>query len=203
MTGIGTPVFRPAFADGSPVIQDAGLKTGVPNRILSPLAPDKGRAADSRPVNIYLCGTGGQGILKAAEIVAWAAAFDGWRIKKSEVHGMAQRGGSVESHVRYGRVIHSPIIPVGTADFLVPFERNEHDRTLAMLRPGGVDLLGALERAGAIKDRRFVNTFMLGALAAHAALSVESWRRAIERVFAGKFLEENLAVFEEGRCRGE
>ena len=63
--------------------------------------------------NITFGGTGGQGILKAAEICGWAAMFAGYHVKKSEVHGMAQRGGSVESHVRFGKKVFSPIVSAG------------------------------------------------------------------------------------------
>ena len=70
-------------------------------------------------INILFCGTGGQGILTAAEVVALAAMYDGYHVKKSEVHGMAQRGGSVESHVRIGKKVFSPIIECGKADYLL------------------------------------------------------------------------------------
>ncbi len=62
----------------------------------------KRQARKTGTVNILFCGTGGQGVLSAAEICGWAALFAGCHVKKSEVHGMAQRGGSVESHLRFG-----------------------------------------------------------------------------------------------------
>ena len=63
--------------------------------------------AQQRTINILFCGTGGQGVLKAAEVCGWAAVYAGLHAKKSEVHGMAQRGGSVESHVRFGKEVIS------------------------------------------------------------------------------------------------
>jgi Pyruvate/2-oxoacid:ferredoxin oxidoreductase gamma subunit len=68
--------------------------------------------------NILFCGTGGQGVLKASEVCGVAAMLSGYHVRKSEVHGMAQRGGSVESHLRFGRSVESPLIKPGQADFL-------------------------------------------------------------------------------------
>lgn len=73
-------------------------------------------------VNIVFCGVGGQGILLASDIVALAALMTGCDIKKSELHGMSQRGGSVISHVRFGAKIYSPLVSSGNADFLISFE---------------------------------------------------------------------------------
>lgn len=75
--------------------------------------------------SILFCGVGGQGILLASEITAYALVAGGYDIKKSEVHGMAQRGGSVEAHLRYGQKVYSPIIEPGSADIVVAFEQLE------------------------------------------------------------------------------
>ena len=75
--------------------------------------------AGSDVVNIVIAGLGGQGVLKAADIVAGAAFRCGRDVKKSEIHGMSQRGGSVTSDVRYGAEVFSPMTPPGEADFLV------------------------------------------------------------------------------------
>ena len=88
-------------------------------------------------INIVLCGVGGQGILKASDIVSEAAMLVGHDVKKSEVHGMAQRGGSVISQVRFGEKIFSPVISQGSADFIVAFERLEALRYLDYLKAGG------------------------------------------------------------------
>ncbi len=75
--------------------------------------------------SILFCGVGGQGILLASEITSYALMAGGYDIKKSEVHGMAQRGGSVEAHLRYGQKVYSPIIEPGSADIVVAFEQLE------------------------------------------------------------------------------
>ena len=83
--------------------------------------------------NILFSGVGGQGILLASELTAYAQLEAGFDVKKSEVHGMAQRGGSVEAHLRYGERVYSPLIEPGTADILVAFEILEAVRYLPYL----------------------------------------------------------------------
>ncbi len=83
--------------------------------------------------NILFSGVGGQGILLASELTAYAQLEAGFDVKKSEVHGMAQRGGSVEAHLRYGERVYSPLIDPGTADILVAFEILEAARYLPYL----------------------------------------------------------------------
>ncbi len=83
--------------------------------------------------SILFTGVGGQGILLASELTAHAQLAAGYDVKKSEVHGMAQRGGSVEAHLRYGRRIYSPLIEPGGADIQVAFEVMEAGRYLPYL----------------------------------------------------------------------
>ena len=87
--------------------------------------------------NILLVGVGGQGILLASEILAETFMQAGYDVKKSEIHGMSQRGGSVVSHVRYGREVFSPTVPEGEGDILFGFELMETCRYLHYLKPGG------------------------------------------------------------------
>ncbi|MEO0107980.1 MAG: 2-oxoacid:acceptor oxidoreductase family protein, partial [candidate division WOR-3 bacterium] len=78
-----------------------------------------------KAANILVCGVGGQGVLLFSDILSAAALNAGYDVKKSEVHGMAQRGGSVTSHVRFANKVFSPLIEEGTADILVAFEQLE------------------------------------------------------------------------------
>lgn len=87
--------------------------------------------------NILLVGVGGQGILLASEILSETFMLAGYDVKKSEIHGMSQRGGSVVSHVRYGKEVFSPIVPEGEGDILFGFELMETCRYLSLLKPGG------------------------------------------------------------------
>ena len=91
--------------------------------------------------NFMLCGVGGQGTLLAADVVALVGVALGHDVKKSEVHGMAQRGGSVTSHVRWADKVYSPLSAPGEVDYLIAFERLEALRYAPMLRPGGVALI--------------------------------------------------------------
>lgn len=91
----------------------------------------------SKIVNVTLVGVGGQGILLTSEILARTAALAGLDVKKSEIHGMSQRGGSVSSQVRFGDCVYSPIIPDGETDILVSFEQLEAIRCSGMLKPEG------------------------------------------------------------------
>ena len=83
--------------------------------------------------NILFSGVGGQGILLASEITAYALLSAGYDAKKSEVHGMAQRGGSVTAQLRYGDKVYSPLIEPGKADILISFEMMEAARYLPYL----------------------------------------------------------------------
>ncbi len=91
--------------------------------------------------DVILAGVGGQGNVLSARILAETAMRAGYSVKTSEVHGMAQRGGSVVCMVRWGREVYSPLIPRGRADFLLAYELLEGLRFLEYLRPGGTVLV--------------------------------------------------------------
>ena len=88
--------------------------------------------------NCLLCGVGGQGVVLASKLIAYAALDKGMFVRTTETIGMAQRGGSVVSHVRMGEEIHSPMIPKGQADVILAFEPAEAVRSLPYLREGGM-----------------------------------------------------------------
>lgn len=91
--------------------------------------------------NILIVGVGGQGTLLTSRIIAQVAVQMGYDVKVSEVHGMAQRGGSVVSQVRYGKKIYSPIIKKGDADIILAFEKVESARWLDYLKPDGMVII--------------------------------------------------------------
>jgi indolepyruvate ferredoxin oxidoreductase beta subunit len=88
-------------------------------------------------VNILVCGVGGQGVILFSNIISELAMTAGLDVKKSEVHGMAQRGGSVTTHIRYAQKVYSPLIEQGTADIIVAFEMMEALRYIHFLGPKG------------------------------------------------------------------
>jgi indolepyruvate ferredoxin oxidoreductase beta subunit len=91
--------------------------------------------------NILIVGVGGQGTLLTSRIIAQVAVQMSYDVKVSEVHGMAQRGGSVVSQVRYGEKVYSPIIKKGDADVILAFEKLEAARMLDYLKPGGMVII--------------------------------------------------------------
>jgi indolepyruvate ferredoxin oxidoreductase beta subunit len=78
-----------------------------------------------KTTSVLMAGVGGQGIILASDILSEVMLDAGYDVKKSEIHGMAQRGGSVSSHIRFGKKVYSPTIPKGSADFLICFEKLE------------------------------------------------------------------------------
>ena len=91
-----------------------------------------------RPLNFVLVGVGGQGILLSSDILCMVGLASGYDVKKTDVHGMAQRGGSVISHVRLADTVYSPVVPDGAADFLLAFEKLEACRWAHYLHKDGV-----------------------------------------------------------------
>lgn len=99
----------------------------------------------ARPTtNVLLTGVGGQGVVLASFVLSQVAMAEGYDVKQSEVHGMAQRGGSVTSHFRFGDKVWSPLVSPGTADLLMAFEALEGLRYVNWLKAGGVLVYNAL-----------------------------------------------------------
>jgi indolepyruvate ferredoxin oxidoreductase beta subunit len=108
--------------------------------------------ADKNVTNILVVGIGGQGVMTATEILAEAAIALGHDVKKTEVAGMAQRGGVVSSHLRFGPKVLSPQIMPGTADLLVGFESAEALRWCHYLKPGGLVLMNTAKLVPPVVD---------------------------------------------------
>lgn len=167
-------------------------------------------------INIALVGVGGQGVLTASDVLATVAMLDGREVKKSELHGMAQRGGSVVSHVRIGDVVHSPVIPASSAQFMVAFDGVEAQRYARLLAAGariimddaamhrvpGADVV-AVPAAGIAAEAgnpRTAGSVLLGALSTLIPLSPARWDKAFATVLPDKVLAANLAAFRLGRA---
>ena len=95
----------------------------------------------SQTTDILIVGVGGQGTLLTSRIIAQVAVQLGYDVKVSEVHGMAQRGGSVVTQVRYGQKVYSPIIKKGGADVILAFEKIEAARWLDYLKADGMVII--------------------------------------------------------------
>jgi indolepyruvate ferredoxin oxidoreductase beta subunit len=92
-------------------------------------------------INFLLCGVGGQGTILASDVLVNVGLTAGYQTKQAEVHGMSQRGGSVTSHVRWGRQIHSPLTGAGEVDVLLAFEKLEALRNIIFLRKDSLALV--------------------------------------------------------------
>ena len=181
-------------------------------------------------VNIVLCGLGGQGILFMTKVLAQAALDQGLPVMVAETHGMAQRGGSVISHLRLGEV-ESSLVRIGTAHFLLSLEENEAYRNLPFLSKGGkmyvnaerdhspregvkdyLDKKGILYRsvpAGAVAQElgapRSSNLALLGFFSGfdEGPMSYKEIRATIAKNSPRGFKDLNLKVFEAGYEKGE
>jgi indolepyruvate ferredoxin oxidoreductase, beta subunit len=97
----------------------------------------------TQDLNVVIVGVGGQGTLLASKILARLAIEEGMGVKVSEVHGMAQRGGSVITHVRIGEQVHAPLVASGSADYLLAFEPLEAARAVTYLKPDGLMIVNS------------------------------------------------------------
>jgi len=105
--------------------------------VISQTEPQKiNKGGNNKTTNLLFVGVGGQGVLVASKILVEVLLKAGFDVKKSEVHGMAQRGGSVVSQVRFGQKVYSPLIKKGEGDILVSFEQLETLRYLDSVMSG-------------------------------------------------------------------
>jgi indolepyruvate ferredoxin oxidoreductase beta subunit len=156
--------------------------------------------------NIVIAGLGGQGVVKASDILADAALAAGFDVKKSELHGMSQRGGSVTSDVRYSdpavSPVLSPMVPPGEAHVLLVLEPSQVEVARPLLGPGGVLIGPEILEAGALRNRKSLNVAMLGALSTMLEIPQEHWHAAIRANLAEKLHALNAQAFALGRERG-
>ncbi len=149
--------------------------------------------------NLVFAGLGGQGVLKASDIASDAAFRAGFDVKKSELHGMSQRGGSVSSDVRFGEKVFSPMVPPGEADFLIVIAPDQVDINRPQLRNGGVLLEPALLASEKLPNKKALNVALLGALSLLLDIPESYWHEAIRSNLPAKAHTSNLAAFAAGR----
>ena len=152
-----------------------------------------------RVTNIVIAGLGGQGVLTASNILAQAAFACGWDVKKSDLHGMSQRGGSVTSDVRFGPVVHSPMVPAGQADYLVVLAADQVEPNRHLLRNGGVVITPGAIDASQLPNPCSLNSALLGVLSSHLSIAPEHWLAAIHANLPEKLHAANEQAFELGR----
>ncbi len=156
--------------------------------------------SSNKVVNIVIAGLGGQGVITASDILADAAFRAGLDVKKSEIHGMSQRGGSVASDVRIGEQVLSPMVPPGEADFLLVLSADQVEPNQHQLKPGGMLIAPEMIDESALQNKRSLNVALLGILSAHLPMVPEAeWIKALKTSLPEKILEVNLQAFALGR----
>ena len=149
--------------------------------------------------NIKIAGLGGMGVLTSTQILAEVFFRQGLDVKKAEVHGMSQRGGSICSDVRFGKKVFSPMIPVGEIDFLVLFQEDQLPLYEAECSPETLIIRPVAIDAAKLENKRALNIAMLGLLSRHLDAPAEVWLRVIRDVLPEKLHKVNEAAFEWGR----
>ncbi|MBR2373866.1 MAG: indolepyruvate oxidoreductase subunit beta [Lentisphaeria bacterium] len=153
----------------------------------------------SKVHNIVIAGLGGQGVLKVTDILAEALFKAGFDVKKSEVHGMSQRGGSVSSEVRYGEEVASPMVPAGEADVLAVLDATQLEVARGVLKAGGAAIVPEDLPLDKLQNPKALNTMMLGAVSNYIDLPVESFIEALKANLPEKLHEMNIEMFYLGR----
>lgn len=160
----------------------------------------------SQKTQLVLLGLGGQGILFVTRVLAEGAILEGWEVLTTETHGMAQRGGAVESHLKFGG-FESPLVRMGRADAALALDRSRTDAARAFLKPDGVSFVNAPEECDAtaiareLKAPRGVNLVLLGFASASAPRlfpARDALVRAIERLSPANTVEGNRKAFLKG-----
>lgn len=152
-------------------------------------------------VNVLIVGIGGQGVLKASQVLSDVLVRQGFDVKQSEVHGMAQRGGSVVSEVRFGEEVFSPVTGQTEADYVVVLEENEGKRAVPRLRAGTGKMVEVPpDTLAALPDPRSRNMAALGRLSAFLDIEEPAWLDAIKACMPATSVETNVQAFKTGRA---
>jgi indolepyruvate ferredoxin oxidoreductase beta subunit len=151
-------------------------------------------------INVVIAGLGGQGVLKASDILADAALRTGQDVKKSQIKGMSQRGGSVTSDVRFGPRVLSPMVPPGEADFLLVLESTQVEANRHFLKPGGKMITPDAVPAEKLANKKSLNVALLGALSVHLPLPEAEWLDALRESFSPELFAANRQAFLAGRA---
>ena len=164
--------------------------------------PENGtpRPENEKVKSVVIAGLGGQGVIKASDIFADAVFKAGYDVKKAEVHGMSQRGGSVNTDIRFGGRVASPMVPAGGADILLVMDESQIETTKHRLAPGGLLLDNSCLANFKYGAPKAATIAMLGVLSAHLGIAPEIWHEAIKANLPAKLHEMNIAAFDAGRA---
>jgi indolepyruvate ferredoxin oxidoreductase beta subunit len=183
------------------------------------------------PLTVLLAGLGGQGVVTAGDLLLAAALHDGWEVKKSEIHGLSRRFGSVSCQIRLGSPVHSPLRGHGGIDILLSLEGYEALKQLPYLKPEGVGLVNdfwlrpaaiqteadvppsradsrlhwfpGTAQAHELDAPRSLNYYMLGVVAEWLPLSQNSWDQALAEGQPTNAAPTNRELFDIGRATAQ
>ena len=144
--------------------------------------------------NVLFAGIGGQGIILASDLLSEMAFRCGFDVKKSEIHGMSQRGGSVSGDVRFGEKVYSPMIPAGEADYLVAVSDDQIEVCRPYLSEKTV-IIRPSDISEADAKSRMLNIALLGVLNRYLKFDVELWKTLLRENFPAAVAEANIEVF--------
>ncbi len=166
---------------------------------------------NSNITNIVIAGLGGQGVIRAANILAETAFRSGYDVKQGEIHGMSQRGGSVTSDVRFGKKVYSPMVPTGEADFVMVLHPSQEENnryhtgaeglflSVSQFLKGGDDLADLDKDSDSPITERNCNVALLGVLSRHLPFDDAQWEAAIRNNLPEKAHQQNIDVFHYGQ----
>ena len=192
--------YDEANANGTPI-----MPPPTPPCTEEPKAPQGATALhpksnSGRTTSVVIAGLGGQGVIKASDIFADALFRTGYDVKKAEVHGMSQRGGSVNTDIRFGTKVGSPMVPNGEADILLVMDQSQIANTRHRLAEKGLLLDNSCLANFKYGSPKSGTIAMLGVLSAHLDIPVENWHAAIAANLPEKLREMNVAAFDAGRA---
>lgn len=149
--------------------------------------------------NVVVVGLGGQGVIRASDIIVDVMFGAGYDVKKSEIHGMSQRGGAVTSDVRFGHRVLSPLVPRGEAHYVIALDRGLARRSGPLLSPEGRLIRPDDIDLAQLPNKRCLNVALLGRLSVSLPPPTGAWEEALRRAFPQKFHEINRHSFNLGR----
>ncbi len=187
-------LFDEANANGAPIMPPAEAPCTE-----TATATERKATADGKIKSVVIAGLGGQGVVKASDIFAEAVFKSGYDVKKAEVHGMSQRGGSVNTDIRYGKTVDSPMVPDGEADILLVMDQTQIDNNKYRLKEDGLMLDNSCLENFKYGSPKSGTVAMLGVLSAHLDIDVDIWHEAIKANLPAKLHDMNIEAFDNGR----
>ena len=153
-------------------------------------------------MNILIVGIGGQGSILASNVICDVLLKNNYDVKKSEIHGMSQRGGSVISHIRYSEdKVYSPMVSLKDADVVLSFHPNETRRYSHYMKDDAKIIQLTLEDRAKLPNPRSLNIYGVGILSNDMEISEDSWKESIKKYLKPKLHDANIKAFEIGRSK--